>query len=641
MRLLDLDTLPSLDTSTNGLIEEFYDPALCCSVRYDRGVGFFTSKWLMMAAAGLLRFAENGGKARFIVSPYLSPEDLAALAQGEAAKNDKILSGHLKLIVQEFPRAISEQTLSVLVWMVADGLLDFKIALPHDALNGDFHDKFGIFEDHFGDRVAFHGSQNDSAKAFRNYEAISIFYSWGDSREAERVESHSQRFENLWENRDANVRVFALPQAIRQNLIRFTNRGYRPYQIAPQAHLKSAEINKWRHQKEALGAFLSTQNGVLEMATGTGKTRTALNILDELLHRQLVHSIVITMEGTDLMLQWYNELISNFDLPLFRQLSIWKESSDFMACAEPKILLISRSQLKNIIPHMANDALKSALLICDEVHGMGSPTMVRDLSGQLSRFEYRLGLSATPEREYDQDGNDFIEVEIGPTIFQFTLEDAIIRGILCEFDYHPIHYEVSDDDRAAIRQAIKRHHGRKASGENQPDEVLFREIAMVRKTTIEKIAPFEIFLTDRDNILKNCLIFVETAAFGTLVQPILMAAGVPYHTYYQSEHAEKLKQFTNGKLDCLVSCHRLSEGIDIQSVENIVLFSSSSARLETVQRLGRCLRTDPTNPNKRALVIDFVDFDGGKNSTDIDRHDWFLNLASVKDVVGNSGKERK
>ena len=630
MSLRALPTDPHFVTSTDKLLDRLYIPALERSISYDRGVGYFTSSWLRLAATGLVGLAANGGHGRIIASPMLDRNDCAALCQGVDARNDPKLRIALEHTIDDLESDLAHDTLSALAWMIADDLLDFRVAIPTGDLDGDFHDKFGIFRDSADDAIAFHGSPNDSERAFRNYESISVYYSWLDGREAVRVENEQNRFNLIWNNGDVNLRVYGLPDAVRRHLIAFTSRSTRPY---PNPTGSPLPDERWRHQKDAAAAFLKAQHGILEMATGTGKTRTALNILEELRDRELVKTAIVTASGTDLLLQWHKELITKFDLPIFRHFSSWNESSDFMACAEPKILLISRSQLKNIIPFMADDGLNSALIICDEVHGMGSPSMVRDLSGQLSRFKYRLGLSATPEREYDQDGNDFIEAEIGTTIFHFTLEDAIKRGILCEFDYHPIHYELSDDDRAAIRQAIKRHHGRKASGEYQSDEVLYREIAMVRKTTIEKIAPFEQYLVDRGELLKNCLIFVETASFGALVQPILMTTGVPYHTYYQSEHAEKLKQFADGKLDCLVSCHRLSEGIDIQSVQNIVLFSSSRARLETIQRLGRCLRTDPTNPDKRALVIDFVDFDDGKNSTDIERHDWFTTLASVKSLM--------
>ena len=343
------------------------------------------------------------------------------------------------------------------------------------------------------------------------------------------------------------------------------------------------------------------------MATGTGKTRTAVAIINELLIRNSVDTIVITMSGSDLLSQWYKTLIQPVEIGVYRQYNKFKEAGDFLSAPAGKILLIARQQLAATLPNLPKAAWDSTLIVADEVHGLGSPSMVRDLSGIIGRHGYRLGLSATPEREYDEVGNEFIEQEIGQVIFEFTLEDAIERGILCEFDYTPLPYILSDEDRAEIRSAFARHHARLARGEPIREEVLYREIASIRKTSLTKIAPFQQHVQDNQELYERCLIFVETAEFGRHIQEVLMAMHIDYHTYYQADDAKVLEQFAKSEFDCLISCHRLSEGIDIQSVRNIVLFASARSELETTQRLGRCLRIDPTNPTKRAHVVDFVD----------------------------------
>lgn len=605
MSLASLPTQPSFDTSTHQLIKCFFEPALRAAIHYDRGVGFFTSNWLRMAASGLADFSIRGGTARFIVSPHMTAEDWAACRQGLDARTNDILIRALRAVTVDLPYSLEKRTLSALSWMIADKLLDIRIAMPTGALHGDFHDKFGVFRDHDDRMISFHGSPNDSAHAFRNYEAISAFYSWVDEREAQRVHAHQRRFNRLWTNKDPNVRVFCLPGAIRRNLVEFTNLLPSPYHTYQRPPAKAKD--RWRHQHEATAAFLEKEHGVLEMATGTGKTRTAITILTELLLRDLVSTIVITMTGTDLLTQWYKTLIRYLDLGVYRQYGSFSEVSDFISAPEQKILLISRHHLSGVLPILPDSGLAKSIVICDEVHGLGSPSMVRDLSGQLQRSRFRLGLSATPEREYDEQGNRFIEREIGPVIFQFRLEDAIHRGILCEFDYTPLAYSLSDGDRVAIRQAFARFHARRAAGEGGAEEVLYRDIAFVRKTSEAKIEPFRRHVEDNPGLYRRCLIFVETARFGHAVQSILVKERIDYHTYYQSDDREVLERFGRGELDCLVSCHRLSEGIDIKSVENVVLFASARTQLETIQRLGRCLRVDDSNPEKRAHVLDFVD----------------------------------
>lgn len=461
--LRSLPTDPKLDTSTDQLMARLYVPALARSVSYDRGVGFFTSAWMRMAASGLRGLAENGGVARIIASPMLEPGDVAALAEGSDALRDETLRATLQRSLDELEAALETDTLSAISWMVADGLLEFKVASPTNGLDGDFHDKFGIFTDHAGDGIAFHGSPNDSAKAFRNYESVSVFYSWIDEREGQRVAAERRRFELLWENADPNVRTFAMPEAIRRNLIQFRDRAPRPYSPPKRPR----EDPRWRHQKQALARFFEERRGVLEMATGTGKTRTAISIMDELFERDAVRTSVIAAAGTDLLDQWYG-ILGGGSRPVYRAYERHHEAQAYLNDPEDAVLLTSRHNLASVLPRLAPKLVRDGLIVCDEVHGMGAPSMVENLPGRIEPFGWKLGLSATPEREYDQEGNDFVEREIGPVIFKFGLEKAIRRGILCEFDYLELEYEFSPDDKAAVRQAIKRYHARARMADAPP-----------------------------------------------------------------------------------------------------------------------------------------------------------------------------
>jgi superfamily II DNA or RNA helicase len=124
-----------------------------------------------------------------------------------------------------------------------------------------------------------------------------------------------------------------------------------------------------------------------------------------------------------------------------------------------------------------------------------------------------------------------------------------------------------------------------------------------------------------------------------LIQDTLMRLNVDFHTYYGDDDRVNLTRFARGELACLITCHRISEGIDIRSVNNIVLFASARARLETVQRLGRCLRIDPNQPDKRAVVVDFIRTDdrsiedpSGELTADEERRDWFRSLAATRRI---------
>lgn len=624
-----------LETSTDDIIRSFFEPALRVANSYDRGVGYFTSGWLRLAAAGLDRFAANGGRARFLVSPHLSEDDWRAILNGQAARADEILRDALVAVVDELRTSGDYSSVATLAALVATGTLEFKLAIPRRALDGDFHDKFGVFRDRAGDAIAFHGSQNDSAKAYRNFEAISLYYGWLGDMEASRVAAHAKRFERLWSDRDENLRSVPIPDAVVEQL-RIVHRNRQLRGVAASQATANA-VARWRHQDEAVEAFLAAGSGVLEMATGTGKTRTALKILDRLLAADAVSSCVVTMSGTDLLDQWYAELAERDDLVVHRAYGGYHEELSFLNDPDGAVLLASRQALPAIAKRIPARVPRRALLICDEVHGMGSASMVRELSGQLLPFRHRLGLSATPEREYDAEGTDFIEREIGPVVFRFGLEEAIRKGVLCGFDYIELGYKFSDEDRVAVRAAIASYHAKRKAGRDPGIETMYREIAVVAKTTRSKLPAFQDFIRRRPETLKRAVLFVETAEFGLDVQHIILPLTRNYHTYYAEDDRANLVRFASGDLDTVITCHRISEGIDIRSVNAIILFASSRARLETVQRLGRCLRKDPANPGKRALVVDFVRQDDmndgphGKPTSDEARSAWLRGLALLRE----------
>jgi superfamily II DNA or RNA helicase len=113
-----------------------------------------------------------------------------------------------------------------------------------------------------------------------------------------------------------------------------------------------------------------------------------------------------------------------------------------------------------------------------------------------------------------------------------------------------------------------------------------------------------------------------------------------FHTYFAEDESETLRRFARAELECLLTCHRLSEGIDVRSLRTVILLSSSRARLETIQRMGRCLRVDPTNPSKRSHIVDFIrtrseDDPNGEPTPDEDRRDWLLELSQIQPELQN------
>ena len=629
--------LPIIDTCYNSsdhcIEEKLYIPCLEWATKFDRGVGYFTSGWLSHTAKGMASFAQRGGRARWLTSPILDEQDYNVIRSNFT--NEEILSHFRQAIlgqIDTFAAEIQEDVLNALAWMIFDGIIVLRFAVPTQKLDGDFHDKFGIFSDDEGNQLSFNGSINDSAKGFSNYESIKVFRTWNST--APYVENDAQRFERIWEGRDPNLRIFSTDKAIQEKIFRLRT-SERPYhQISDDK-----TDRRWIHQDEAVSIFLERHNGILEMATGTGKTRTALKIIHRLFATDAISRVIISMHGNDLLKQWVKECLSDFeaDIQVYQHFESNKDLQRFLLCRKKCILIISRDagylaecllKLETRIP----TGRDSTLFVFDEVHGFGASSFRRELTGKIAPYRYRLGLSATPEREYDELGNEFIRDEIGSVIYTFGLEDAIRNGILCEFDYFPLNYSLSEDDRRRKQVIIATFSAKRKRGEAVRDEDMYQQLAMVNKLSHSKLPLFHDFIAQHPDMLERCLIFVETKEYGTAVQQILIEYCQNYHTYYGEDDEGNLHRFARGELNCLVTCKKISEGIDIKTVKNIILFSSDRSRLVTTQRIGRSLRIDPDNPSKRAGVVDFICQSDSieDDSADTERRDWLFDLAQVR-----------
>jgi superfamily II DNA or RNA helicase len=649
LRELDLPLL--IETSDVDFAEDFYNPALSVAEEYKRGVGYFTSSWFQFAASGLKGLATNGGTAKWIISPTLEEGDWEALQKGEEAKRDQELYDRLNHMVSDIQEGLEQETQDTIAWMIADGLLDIRIAITGENLSGDFHDKWGIVRDANNDKIAFHGSQNDSRKGFSNYESYSVFASWMSDREAQRIDQHEKRFDEIWDNAKQGVHSISLPDSISLDIAELRDND-RPYDN-PSESQKMTSAYRWRHQEVAVNKFLENGHGILDMATGTGKTRTSLKILNRLLRQRDVENVVVATNGNDLLEQWYNTLSENFsadEMWIYREYGGDHDLAQFLTKNRDNLdtLVISYDNLHEAIEQDINNKLQRTLLIADEVHNMGSDTRKANLTGELDVFRHRLGLSATPFDPYDPDRNDFLRDEVGPVVFEFTAEDAIRRGILTELNYTPLFYELSDEDKEEQKATFGRFKGMKENNPSIPKSRLYIMLAKVRKTSEEKLPVFREHLEDRQEILEDALIFVETKEYGHKVQKIIHEHTKQYRTYYGEDPEETLEDFSNGDIRTLVTSKAISEGIDIKSVKNIILFTSNRSKGTTIQRIGRALRTDPDNPGKTANIVDFVvrsdieeDLDDVDEDDEVDippdkiRYDWLTNLSKVTKMEDN------
>lgn len=627
----------------DNLSRDFFRPCMSVARRYRRAVGYFSTSALLSWADALPRAATDGDfHAQLIASPELSAGDLATLRSAEdpekraeyrARMTDQVLQQIAELL--ENPSDLSLRA-EVFAWLIANERLEIKFAFPdHVGAPGIFHEKIGIFEFADGAQIAFTGSANETYGGHQaNYESIDVYRSWKRGEDG-RVHVKIEQFEEAWNGMAEGLSVLSPSNEV---LARIKARSPKKPPEAALTDPCTTIDPKWRHQEEAIEAVLAAKAGVLEMATGTGKTRTAIKLLSELIARSDIDSAIVTTDGTDLLDQWGIEL-GTWNLSegpkwlIYRHYEKHHELGEFALDPSHSIMLISRSQLRKLLDRLPAAQKQKMLIVHDEVHGLGTPSLVDALAGRHSAFGWRLGLSATPDRAYDQVGNDFITSEIGPTLFSFPLEAAIARGVLSEFDYIPLEYDLTEGDRERLQAVYSKKAARLREGNPMSEEEVWTEIAKVYKTAEMKPAVFADFLANDPSALSRSIIFVETKEYGNKVIEVIENYTHLYRTYYAEDDRDYLLAFANGEINCLITCHRVSQGIDIRSLNSVILFSSARAKLETIQRIGRCLRADPDRPTKRACVIDFVRPSVPTDVTpnaDQERCEWLSRLAKVR-----------
>ena len=617
--LRELEFQDDYRTGEDDLLNDFLRPCLINSKQYSRAVGYFSSSAFEALGKPLREFVINGGTMRLVTSVELSELDVAAIEEG--LERRKAFDKEIERQVDQLLSGPILNGAKALLELLATGRLEIKIAVPSDGY-GIYHEKVGIFSDGT-DSVAFSGSSNESRQAFEgNYESIDVFTSWANQTRFVRKKTH---FDNLWAGVSKGVEVFEFPEASAQKLIK----AHQGHFVEPTTQSQPL----WPHQQEALEVFLREKRGILNMATGTGKTRTTIEIMRRLFRGNEIVSAIVGADGNDLLDQWYALLLAGIRefgqaTRIYRQYSEYKEISSYRLDPENAILICSRENLQKGMKIGATAA--KTLLVHDEVHRLGSQGNQANLKGLSKPFHWRLGLSATPEREYDTEGNLFVEEHIGKVIYEFGLDKAIKNKILCPFNYTPLHYVPNEEDRERHKNVYKMVAARKAEGRPMSEKEIWIELAKVYKLSKAKLPLFRALISKNKELLQRCIIFVETMEYGDAVLELVHEFSPDFHTYYSGQDASTLEQCARGELNCLITCHRLSEGIDVKSISSIVLFSASRARLETIQRIGRSLRIDPNNKDKIANVVDFIRESptADKSNADLEREAWLSSIAS-------------
>ena len=616
MSYKELDIKNLYDTSSDDLVGDFFEPILRRSVQYDRAVGFFSSSWLNLNSRGLAAFASNGGRARWVTSPILSEDDWKHMCLGNLAKEDEFVRNLLMMTIDELLLSLEKSTLEALSWLIADEILEFKLAVPKNRLSGEFHDKFGVFTDESGNKISFSGSYNDSLQGMRNYESIKVFKSWEENQN-EIVNSEQSRFEMLWENRDPNVRVFNLPESIKHEIVKYrpVDRPYSfqgqnkkdwiidlPIPVIPSI---PDDLKLRDYQIEAYEAWAANHyQGFFEMATGTGKTITSLYSAIKVFESEGSLALIIAAPYIHLVDQW-NQIAQKFGfVPIlaYGSSTTWKDklANKVMAfntgntrsiCVITTHATFSSKSFNSIISKIVG----KSLIIADEAHHLGSETTKIYLPMKIGK---RLALSATPNRWFDDIGTRNLLDYFGPTVYTFSLERAISEGYLTKYFYYTITVELTDDEVLAYSELSKKiallfFKKNKTKKDEEVLQFLLIKRSDILKNAENKILAFDKELEKNPN-LHHCICYCSPDQKDSILGILGIKHRIPNHQFTYQEDAtlrqEILNLFDSGDLRAIVAIKCLDEGVDVPSSQTAFFLSNSTNPREFIQRRGRVLR---------------------------------------------------
>jgi superfamily II DNA or RNA helicase len=617
--------------------------------------GWFTAGWIARLAPGLAEYLnrEHAAPICFTVAPALFAPERAAVERAVAMSADEAT----QLVANVFASGRAEATalgrhaLNCLAWMIATERLRLRIAVPTSTSN--YHPKIWLFDDGCN-RVLARGSGNATVHGVaEGVEHLDVDVSWiPDSRR--RVNEGIAILDDWSEGRSLGIeRVVELPDALEQNIVqtapdtppqpedyaraaardaRFRRRARLARTGLTRRRLRIPDTLEWcagtyAHQGEAVAAWEGGPNperGIVSMATGAGKTLTALicaaRAQDRLDGRSFL--VVVSAPSIPLIKQWGDE-IEKFgiravapalepspDGALTRLIRALPGGGTHLAVVTNNMLCSQRFQ--RTLTQVLGRVSGPTMLIGDEAHTLGADSF---LANKPEFFERRLGLSATPERQYDPDGTEQIFDFFGGSVYEFGLDRAI-GFCLVPYDYH-VHASTLDGDELDEFQHLSERIGAAIRAgaviEDRSLTGLLIRRRRVIETAVSKLELLRAVLEHRGpRHLTQALVYASAKNPEQFdrIAALLTDLNIKWAPVTEATTADRrllertLTTFARGGSQVLLAKKVLDQGVDIPSIREAFIVASSMVEREWIQRRGRVLRRHTDKP--WAVVHDFL-----------------------------------
>lgn len=643
---------------------QFYLDSLCNSKTFDLLLGYFSSSALNVLSLGFANFIYSGGKMRAVINNVLSEEDKKAITKGQERETFSTVYNfnnvkELKASLDEYGRHFFE----CFAWLIANDRIEIKIIKPKDG-KGISHYKSGVFND--GENtIGFKSSCNFTAYGLlENLEELDCFLSWENGRSNKFIRKQNQYFEEIFTEKADFVEYLNIEDVKSAIKNEFGDKDIHELLIQEKELLNKREkifnnpkikksvksaielIDEFEkiekapkfpysegprfYQIEAYNKWVENgKKGLFAMATGTGKTLTSLNCLLNQYKDNNTYKAVILVPTVALVNQWkdecrkfnFNNVITISSKEKWPQnISFLNSASNFIDVSFVIIVTYASFYRINFQSHFKN-LPKETLLIADEAHNLGSTNISKVLP--KIHLNHRIGLSATPDRKFDEIGNTSIEDFFNdkpPFVYSYTMQQAMDKGWLCKYKYYPHIVKLTDTELAEYvkksKQLIKYFDNQtKRYKDCKEVEILLLERKRIIHKAHNKLAVFKKILEDefseRGN-LKYTLVyvpegiepnyddvddFIEDIEDISLINEYTRAVSstdssimVKQYTSNTVNRNDVIKGFQQGKIDVLTSMKCLDEGVDVPRSELAIFCASTGNPRQFIQRRGRVLR---------------------------------------------------
>lgn len=574
-----------------------------------------------------------------------------------------------------------------LAWLIRNDRIEIKIVRMVNG-RGIAHTKCGTFSDGIN-KVGFEGSVNFSLSALmHNKESLGVYCDWNGAADNGRIKGIQSSFDKAFKGDDDDVEFIeatalkgyiiehskpkhlqellnneqqlidtidksSIPSTVRKALSKAKERitaaidkmkeskhiadnaPHFPYPSGPREYQQLAFEN-WK---------ANTQKGLFAMATGTGKTITSLNCLLEIYKKSGYYKAIILVPTITLVNQWAIEC-KKFGFSGIVKVSSknpnWKneidniefnESLDITGKKNSYIIISTYASYArdNVFSRLNVFPRKQLLLIADEAHNMGAGKILSRL--KAVPYLRRIGLSATPERQYDEETTKKIMKFFGSEslyTYEYSMAEAIEKGVLCRYRYYPHIVKLTTaemEEYLEISRRLAQYYIYNQDVFRPKDDAVLTALLLKRKRIIHKATNKQVVFRDilekrlsekgsinytlvyvpegnkpdeDSDVYENTDIIADDAEsahlidiYTGIVRDLSPTTTVRQFTSNSTERDNLLKDFADGKLDVLTSMKCLDEGVDVPRSELAIFCASTGNPRQFIQRRGRILRTHP------------------------------------------------